>query len=107
LTVHIYGGNNVVATQVAGGVKQIGELTVAQGDFASLARVLEQLGIAETGVSDLKDAIEKDAGKSMGEHVLEWLAKAGKAVGKGAGKVAGNVATATLSKALLAYFGLE
>ena len=111
VTTIIYGGHNVFASNIAGDVKQIGEYNVAQGDFASLARVLEEVGVPADELGALQNAIfeDKKAGeeKGFGARTSEWLGKALTYVGKGGGQVVGGVAKATLTKAVMAYFGME
>ena len=111
VTTIIYGGHNVIASNIAGDVKQIGELNVVHGNFVSLARVLEEVGVPADELGALEKAIaeDKEAGeeKGFGDRTSEWLGKALTYVGKGGGQVVGGVAKATLTKAVMAYFGLE
>lgn len=111
VTTIILGGHNVIANNIAGDVKQIGEFNVVQGDFVSLARVLEEVGVPAHERDALEKAIAEDneAGeeKGFGDHTSDWLGKALTYVGKGGSQVVGGVAKATLTKGVMAYFGLE
>ena len=111
LAVDLASGHNVIASNIAGDVKQIGEYNVAQGDFASLARVLEEVGVPAGELGALEKAIaqDKETGeeKGFGARTSQWLGKALTYVGKGGGQVVGGAAKATLTKAVMAYFGLE
>ena len=54
-------------------------------------------------------ADDKGAGeeKEFGDRTSGWLGKALTYVGKGGSKIVGDVAKATLSKAVVTYFGLD
>ena len=107
----IYGGTNVVGSNITGAVTQIGDVGVTPGDFSSLKSALEALGVSTDDILSLKTAIEadKNAGDEtgFGERTASWLATAAKYVGKGAGKIASGVTVATVTKAILIYLGLE
>lgn len=111
VTTIIYGGNNVIAGSIAGGVQQAGELNVIQGDFISLTRVLETIGVQADEIGTLEAAIAEDKldgdEKGIGARTSGWLSEALTSVGKGSAQVAGDVAKATLNKAVMMYFGLE
>ena len=111
VTTIIYGGQNVIASNIADDVKQIGQFNVVQGDFESLAHVLKEVGVSADELGALEQAIaedkEADEEKGFGDRTSEWLGKALTYVGKGGGQVVGGVAKATLTKAVMAYFGLE
>jgi HAMP domain-containing protein len=106
----IYGGNNIIAGNVAGNVNQLGDLAIVQGDFVSLARVLEDVGVPADEIGALEKAVaeDKEAGEEIGfgARTSEWLSRALTYVGRGGGKIAGEVARATLTKALMRYLGL-
>ena len=89
VTTIIYGGHNVVAGKIAGDVQQIGEFNVLQGDFHSLARALEEVGVPVDEIDALERAIAEDKeageGKGFGGRTSEWLGKALTYVGKGDG----------------------
>ncbi|MCH7931886.1 MAG: hypothetical protein IH906_06725 [Proteobacteria bacterium] len=109
VTTIIHGGHNVIASNIAGGVTQIGELNVVQGNFVSLARVLEEVGVPAGELGALEKAIaeDKEAGeeKGFGDRTSEWIGKALTYVGKSGGQVVGDAAKAMLTKAIMAYFG--
>lgn len=111
VTTIIYGGHNIIAQNITGDVQQIGEYNVAQGDFVSLARALGEVGVPADELDALEKAIAEDTDadeeKVFGARTSEWLGKALNYVGKGGGQVVGGVAKATLTKAVMAYFGLE
>ena len=111
VTTIIFGGQNVIAGDVAGDVKQAGKVHVIQGDFVSLSRALENVGVPANEIAALEEAIADDKGageeKGFGTCTSEWIGKALTYVGKGGSKIVGDVAKATLNKAVMTYFGLE
>lgn len=106
-----FGGQNVFASDIAGNVQQVGELSVIKGDFDSLARVLNELGMPVEECAALKEAIAKDreAGEAtgLGDRTSKWLGKALTYLGTAGGQITGDVAKTTLTKAVMAYLGLE
>lgn len=77
----------------------------------SCLRVLKEVGVPANELAALEKAIaeDKEAGeeKGFGVRTSTWLGKALAYAGKGGGQVVGEVAKATMTKAVMAYFGLE
>lgn len=111
VTTIIYGGHNVIASYISGDVQQVGELNVIKGDFVSLTRVLESVGVQADEIGALEKAIagDKKAGekKDFGKRTSKWLSTALTSVGKGGAQAIGDVAKTTLNKAVMAYLGLN
>lgn len=105
----IYGGTNFVG-HVTGSIKIIGNQLVFKDDFGSLQKALEEIGINNAQIDELKQAIEADLGEGaelgFGRRVASWLQKAGTYVGKEGLKAGLEVAQKAANHAVLAYFGL-
>lgn len=81
--------------------------TVEQGDLAGLLKLLTDSGVPAVEVQELGAALEEEkTAQGIGPKAKAWLAKATKAIGSGAWTVAKGVTTTTITKAVLAYFGI-
>lgn len=98
VTTIIYGGQNIIASTVQGNVAQAGQSAVVQGDFASLSRSLNALGVREKEIAELQSALAQD-GSTFGDRVKEWIARVG-------GSIGDSVTTKIVTSAVLAYLGL-
>jgi class 3 adenylate cyclase len=87
---------------------QIGSVLVAAGDFEALSKALLEMGLSNTEVEELKQAIEID-NKSFGSRTKKWVVKAASIVGKGGAKAGAAIGTDLLKEllgdGLLAEFG--
>jgi hypothetical protein len=107
VTIHIFGGTNVIASQ---DVTQINRMTVTQGDWQSLADALKILGVPHSEIATLKTAVTDDAKTSAVAPVSEgrtakWLKDFGKDAGQWALKTGGELAKAQITTWLHGYFG--
>jgi hypothetical protein len=82
---------------------------IAAGDFASLSKALEQIGISDAGIKALSDiqATEHSSPSGLGEKAKGWLADVGKYLGKEGAKVGIEVAKRAAMKWLMQYYGLD
>ena len=99
----IFGGNNVINSQVAQPLSQQGDTTIIQGDFGSLSKALEALGIGENDIADLKKATDHDYAQKepgLGKKTNAWLKKLGVKMG-GAGWTVGTAAGVEIVKELI------
>ena len=92
-------------------VTQISDLSITAGDFESLARYLQAVGIEAEDIARLQGAVGADAkveGKpALGQRVQTWMgAMMGKAA-SGAWTVGTSAAGSVLGKAIARYYGLE
>jgi hypothetical protein len=109
VTVNIFGGNNVIATQ---DVTQVNRTTIKQGDWSGLADALKTLGVPSSEISALRTAVTEDETTSVAAPVSEgrtakWLKDASKNAGRWALKTGGELAKTEITKWLSQYFGLS
>lgn len=107
---YISGNVQNVATG-SSNISQIGIIELKHNKEA-LAELLRIKGIPSADIKDLLKAIEDDRKvepdqKNMGPKVTNWLGSMLKKSARGAWKVSSGVATAVLTKAITAYYGLE
>lgn len=108
VTNFIFGGNNVINSQVDQ-LSQQGDTTILAGDFAALAGALKSIGISEADVTELKDAQGKDAAngeEGIGQHTAGWLKKVAKKMGGAAWQVGTTAGTEVLKQLLTKYLGI-
>jgi hypothetical protein len=100
------GQTNVFGGAVHGDIIQGVNQTVVKGDFASLSKALEGIGVPTSELPELQAALNEDAKQqdvtSIGAKATEWIAKAA----KGGLKVAGKVAEQVMVAAVRAYLGI-
>ncbi|PKQ29526.1 MAG: hypothetical protein CVT60_04945 [Actinobacteria bacterium HGW-Actinobacteria-10] len=88
----------------------VSAVTVNAGDIDSLLAAMRSLGLSESEVAALKDAIERDgvAGTrtSLGKRVTKWIGEATAKASQGALKAGAAAAGGALVKWLMAYYGL-
>jgi len=104
---NIFNGNVLIASNIEY-TSQITHQNVSAGDFASLSRALEQIGISDEGIKALADVqAEEPSGSGLGERAKGWLADVGKYIGKEGAKVGIEVAKRAAMKWLMQYYGLD
>jgi hypothetical protein len=104
---NIFNGNVLIASNIEY-TNQITNQNVSVGDFASLSKALEQIGINAEGIKALSDIqTEKPSSKGLGEKAKGWLADMGKYLGKEGVKVGVEVAKRAAMKWLTQYYGLD
>ena len=106
----IYGGYNVIANAITGGVRIHTQQMVVEGDFNSLANMLREAGVPALNITELEKAVAQDraagAEKGFGERIAKWLAKSGSYVARKAGDAAMDGSKQVLTAAVLAYLGI-
>jgi hypothetical protein len=106
----IYGGTNIVASNVGGNIQFIGQQIVTQGDFPSLKSALTEIGVIQEDIAALEQAIEHDkaegAPDGFGKRVAAWLKKSGSLVGKEGAKAISAEAGKAVATAALTFFGV-
>jgi hypothetical protein len=102
---YIFGGNNVINSQVAQ-LSQQGNTTIVQGDFDALAKALKALGVEEGDIAELKKATDDDGtqqGSDLGKKTGSWLKKLASKMG-GAGWTVGTAAGVEIVKDLVTRY---
>jgi hypothetical protein len=106
VTNFIFGGNNVINSQVAQ-LSQQGN-TIVQGDFDALTKALHALGVDESDIAELKTATDEDGikqGSDLGKKTNTWLTKLAAKMG-GAGWTIGTAGGVEIVKELvMKYLG--
>lgn len=106
---NIFNGNVLIANSIEY-TNQIVKQDVTVGDFSSLRHALEQIGVTDEGIKQLKSDIEadKNSGTSgLGERAKGWLTDMGKYVGKEGLKIGVEVAKKAAMKWLMQHYGLS
>lgn len=102
---YIYGGTNVIA-QDAHYFTQSGDVNVGVRDMDALVAELAKLGVQQSEIQSLKEALDADEKEAMapsfGRRTAEWTKKAAEGVGGAALKMGSDVAT----QFILQYLGL-
>lgn len=104
---YILGSHNIVGTGT--NFSQTINVSINEGDFQSLASVLEDWGLEENDVEELESAIEDDGERNknegFGTNVKTWIGNMVQKITKGAWDMAIETAPMLLSKALSSYYG--
>ena len=83
--------------------------TVSQGDFTSLERALEDQGVIQDDINELKLALQDDgsvnSGKGFGPRVSTWIANMVKKSAEGTWKIGIGAAGGVLAHAISKYCG--
>jgi len=107
VTLHIYGGNNVIAA-AAHNINQAGRDVIIAGDTASLAKALIDFGAKKKDAELIIDALEQDGsdGKpSLGKKTIGVVKTiAGKIVSTGK-QISVSAATSVITQMILQYLG--
>jgi AbiTii len=106
VTNNIFGGN-VVITNTATDLTQIGSVTINRGDTASLSAILSRVGIDQAGIDRLLHAVEQDKSglentREIGTRTSKWITN----VARGGIKLGAEVAKPILTSWLQQYLGL-
>jgi hypothetical protein len=104
---YIFGGNNVIGSQV-GELKQVGSVTINQGDIGALRATIAALGIGAGDLAKLEAALNKDSGEGqtkIGKTTSSWIETIGKKFGGASWKVGSQIGTAVLQKNCRAISG--
>lgn len=101
-----FGGNHTFA----GRVENLNLSQIQMHDFESLADALKQLGLPETEIGQLEDAMEHDpepqTPQTMGKKISTWIKKNAGKVANAGGKITTEAASELLVKAISKYYGL-
>jgi hypothetical protein len=107
---NIYGGTNIVA-ESARNFAQFGNVTVKEGDAASLQAAMQKLGVSAPGVSELQAALAEDeeaaSAPTLGQRTKTWLTGIGTKLVDAGASITLETAKAEATKYLLQYFGLS
>lgn len=90
-------------------VEQHATVTINQGDFESLSKFLKSLGVDESDIAELRDAVEAEPTTTkagFGRRVAGWIGKMVTKSAQGLWRVATTTASAVLTKAIAQYYGL-
>lgn len=108
--IHITNFQGVLGDIADSVVTQNLQMTVRQGDFASLTQYLRSQGVEDADIGQLEAALNSDHRPTkrgnLGPHVSDWI---GKMVGKaasGATQLAIGTAGSLLAQAIWVYYGL-
>jgi hypothetical protein len=106
VTNNIFGGN-VVITNTATDLTQIGSVTINRGDTASLSAALSSVGIDQSGINRLLHAVEQDKAdpeytRKIGTRTSAWITN----VARGGMKLSADIAKPILTSWLQQYLGL-
>ncbi|MGY3134572.1 hypothetical protein ACVWZM_005254 [Bradyrhizobium sp. USDA 4501] len=88
VTNFIFGGNNVINSQVEQ-LSQQGD-TIIAGDFTALAEALKAIGVAESDIAEFKEAADLDAAghqSGVGQNTQSWLSSLASKMGGAAWKI--------------------
>jgi AbiTii len=92
-------------------IEQAGTVNIQQGDFRTLKTFLQENGVAEQDIRDLKTAIDGDGhleptSKIFGKSVASWIGKMVAKSAEGAWKVGTDVASKLLVEGIKAHYGM-
>jgi len=92
-------------------IEQTGTVNIQQGDFRKLATFLQENGVAELDILDLKTAIDGDGhleptSKTFGKSVSSWIGKMVAKSAEGVWKVGTDVASKLLVEGIKAHYGM-
>ena len=106
ITMNIFGGNNVIASQ---DVTQVHTIDIGKGDWGSLSKELQSLGVGGSDVAELRAAIKEDQEgqpkTNLGERTTTWLKQLGNKLGAAALSVGIEVAKTEATKWIHQYLG--
>jgi hypothetical protein len=108
---NIYGGHNIIAG-TAFDFNQIGAVTVQQGDLEGLIARFKEIGVSESDIPKLKDALAADAPLSgdkptiLGKKTWAWVRATATKLGRTGTGLALDVAKEQAKKWILQYLGL-
>jgi hypothetical protein len=112
VTNYIFGGTNVIAG-TAQSFTQIGAVNVGKGDIKALITALRNIGVSDSDVAELKEALQSDAQTlndtvpTFGQRTAAWLKGLGSKLGSAGTQIATDSATAEATKLISQYFGLS
>ena len=107
---YIFGGTNVIGSR---DFAQIGNIEIKEGDWGSLADALSKVGINDSGIAELKAALDHDADgtsqtqRTLGRRTAAWLKDLGKKTGQLALGVVIQVVKKEATKWVLGYLGVK
>ena len=93
-------------------IEQTGTINIQQGDFRTLANFLQENGISDEDVRDLKAAMKDDthpnpSSKTFGKKVAAWIGKMIAKSAEGAWKVGTDVSSKLLVEAIKRHYGMQ
>jgi hypothetical protein len=107
---YIFGGTNVIASR---DFTQIESIEITQGDWSTLVKALNRVGVTDSAITELKAVLDDDSRDKtepkpgLGKRTAAWL----KGLGKTSGQVALNVGVEVIKKEatkwILGYLGLK
>ncbi len=105
--VNIIGGGNVyfASGQSSLTANTIQQQNISVGDWKHLEKVLRNVGLGETEVHELSDAVKQDQQK-IGERVTGWITRNASKVISGGVNIGATVGQSLLEAYLKQYFGL-
>jgi hypothetical protein len=105
---YIFGGTNVIGSQV-GELKQVGSITINQGDINALKNALSGLGIDSEDVAKLEAALKNDSERDsagVGKSTSSWIKNTAKKFGGASWKIGSQVGAVVLEKVIERYLGV-
>ncbi|MDI3565414.1 hypothetical protein OWC48_33970 [Bradyrhizobium sp. Arg816] len=104
---NIFHGDVLIASNIEY-TNQITNQNISVGDFASLSKALEQIGINAEGIKALSDIrTEQPSSSGLGEKAKGWLADMSNYLGKEGVKLGAEVAKRAAMKWLTQFYGLD
>ncbi len=107
--------HNVIAADIvnlaqgSSGIVQAGELSVVAGDLDGLLAFVRNLGLEESDVSQLREALAKDqaVAPGLGEQTRDWLGRTTVKVAASASRIGEAASAGLLASAVARYLGIH
>jgi hypothetical protein len=106
---YIFGGTNVIASRDF----QIESIEITQGDWNTLAKALDRVGVRDSAIAELKAALDDDSKDEtgpkpgLGKRTVAWLKDLAKKSGQFALSAGAEVVKKEATKWILGYLGLK
>jgi hypothetical protein len=93
-------------------IEQTGTVNIQQGDFRTLAMFLQEKGVSDEDIRDLKSALKADPrpepnSKTLGKKVAAWVGKMIAKSAEGAWKAGTDAASKLLVDAIKNHYGMH
>ena len=107
VTNFIFGGNNVINSQVDQ-LSQQRNTTIVAGDFGALAKALKAIGVADSDIAELKEATAQDANNEspgLGKKTTSWLTNLVAKMGGAGWKIGTAAGVEIVKEMVMKYLG--